>query len=345
MNLSRRQFLCRVVSAAASAPLWALAALPVRRCRPVITGSFWTYNARESERWGMTGWARELDRQAALGFKLLWIPNPQDGLVSGKPSVFSDLMDLCATRRMQVILGVGATPAWYQRLELKDELAFCARNIRAVAERFKDHPALRAWYIPHEIYMWWDAGDAYIQELYPGLVDRCKSAADRQVSVSPFFILDRDKIFGDFRFNEPEEYSQYWAKLIRRSGLDIVMLQDSGEHFSYVTNPMRRPFFEAMREACRVAGATLWGNVEVAEFECPSKEEFIRRYGRVHHSTVKKAPWRPVPITRLCEKLELASEYCENIVSWGYQEFCRSGHGSAAKRWRADYRRYRAHCE
>jgi hypothetical protein len=33
-------------------------------------------------------------------------------------------------------------------------------------------------YIPHEIYMLWDRADGYMQQLYPGLVERCKRAAD-----------------------------------------------------------------------------------------------------------------------------------------------------------------------
>ena len=57
------------------------------------------------------------------------------------------------------------------------------------------------------------------------------------------------------------------ADYIRRSGADIIMLQDSGEHFSYVTNKQRRPFFDAMHQACRASSAKLWGNVEVAEWD------------------------------------------------------------------------------
>ena len=103
---------------------------------------------------------------------------------------------------------------------------------------------------------------------------------------------------------------------------------------------MRRPLFRAMSEACRQSGAKFWGNVECAEFECPSKDEFVRRYGHTHPNFVKNAPWRPVPIGRLRDKLNLAAEYCENIVTWGYQEYCRPILGHTAKRWCADYQAY-----
>ena len=88
----------------------------------------------------------------------------------------------------------------------------------------------------------------------------------------------------------------YLSRLIKLSGFDIIMLRDGGEHFSYVTNDMRRPFFEAMSRA--------------------------------------------VPIDRLREKLDLAAEYSEEIVTWGYREYCRPALGDAARKWYDDYKAY-----
>jgi hypothetical protein len=190
--------------------------------------------------------------------------------------------------------------------------------------------------------MCWDEFARKIDALYPALVERCKRAAALPVTISPFFVLDAEKMFGGgFRYNEPDEYERYWARQIKRSGFDVVMLQDSGEHFSFCTNDRRRPFFAAMSKACKASGAQFWGNVECAEVECPSPEEYIKRYGRVHMSTVKALPWRPVPIDRLKGKLELAAEYAEDIVTWGYREFCRPDSVATAKKWYDDYLAYR----
>jgi hypothetical protein len=82
------------------------------------------------------------------------------------------------------------------------------------------------------------------------------------------------------------------------------------------------------------------GNVEVAEMECARLEEFVRCCGRVHHSTAKGIHWRPVPINRLREKLTLAAEYSERIVSWGYCEYCRPELSSQVTTWRSAYRGY-----
>lgn len=305
---------------------------PGSDCRPVISGTLWWISSQQNMRWGITGWERELQEQKRLGFNLLWLTNTPS-IVEHSTCSLLKLMDLCDKNQFKVILDTGFSGNWYVSLDLKQELDLCHRNISEIGSCLANHPAFYAWYIPHEIYMCWDNMDTYIQQLYPALVEACKTAAGLPVTVSPFFILDRTKVFGNFRFNEPKEYQEYWRRLIRRSGLDIIMLQDSGEHFSYVTDEQRRPFFTAMSEACRQAGARLWGNVEVAEMACDSIEEYVRLYGRVHHSKAKGITWRPVPLPRLKTKLALATGFSERIVSWGYQQFCRPSLGPQVTAW------------
>ena len=309
------------------------------KCPPLISGTLWAASPKQSNAWKAAGWRKELEQQRAIGFDLLWLLGAPS-LIENAGLSLKDLLDLCAEFKFRVILDTGSAGNWFGQLDLKPELDLCKKNIRRLGERFTGHPAFFGWYIPHEIYMCWGAMNEYIQQLYPALTEACKQASNLPVTVSPFFILDRTKVFGDFRFNEPDEYQRYWSDLIKKSGIDIVMLQDSGEHFSYVTNAQRKPFFEAMSKACQFAGARLWGNVEVADMECPSIEAFVSRYGRVHHSTVKDIPWRAVPLDRLREKLTLAATYSQRIVSWGYREYCRPELGPNAKAWYAAYQSY-----
>ncbi len=336
--ISRRRFLLTSLAAAfAKVPRFTT----LLCCQPVISGPLWWYDPELSAKWGERGWRDQLDEQAKIGFNLLWLCNTPSALNSDSDvEVLCSLMDLCARRKVRVILDTGSSGIWYNPFDVEKELNVCKHNIKHLGKLFSMHPAFYAWYVPHEIYMFWGESAVKIEILYPKLVETCKKAADLPVTVSPFFILDRDKVFGDFRYAEPEEYERYWTKLLKQSRFDIVMLQDSGEHFSYVTNEMRRPFFEAMASACRSAGARFWGNVETAEYVCPSKEEFVRRYGRVHHAQAKGLPWRPVPIERLKEKLALAAEYCEDIVTWGYREFCQPSLSEEAQKWYSDYRAY-----
>jgi len=335
---TRRQFLQHAALGMGLAPMMAAHAAPTP-CPPVISGNLWWYHPRS---FSLDEWERMLAEQKRLGFDLLWLSNTASALDTEEHGVhLAGLMDQAHSLGFQVLLDTGFTPNWYGHRDLERELAYCGRTVDHLGERFGAHPAFYGWYIPHEIYMTWGDFAAYIDRLYPALVQRAKQAADKPVTLSPFFILDRDQIFGTFQFNEPDAYQRYWEGLLRRSAIDIVMLQDSGEHFSYVTNAMRRPFFQAMHAACKATDAKLWGNVECAEFVCESPEAYIAKYGRVHHAAVKDAPWRIVPMDRMQEKLTLASEYSERIVTWGYQQFGRPVLGEAAQAWGEAYRAYR----
>jgi len=305
------------------------------RCKPVISGNLRYFDGTTD----IEAWRREMDDERAIGFDLLWLSHVRPAM-DGPEDTLRMILDVCAERSMEVILGVGSTGHWYGPLDAKKEIEVVGENIRAIGGRYGGHPAFGGWYVPHEIYMTWDRMSPFIDTFYPAAVEACKAAADKPVTLSPFFILDRDKVFGDFRFNEPDEYREYWTRLIRRSGFDVIMLQDSGEHMALCTNAMRKPFFEAMKAACDASGAALWGNVETGEFNVPSMEAYIERYGRVHHGQVKDAPWRAVPLPRLEAKLRLAAACAERIVTWGYYQFGRPHLGPEAKAWYDDYRRY-----
>jgi len=311
-------------------------------CAPVVSASLRPYRHSVAMEGGRAWWERDLDDLKAIGFDTVWISHVMPTFsVPRDEDQLAVLLDLCQERGMRAIVGMGCRPGWYDRLDAADEIAYCRGNIEKLAERHGAHPAFFAWYVPHEIYMCWDGMADYVAELYPAVVSAAKEAAPgKPVTLSPFFLLDKDQIFGSYRYAEPEEYQAYWTGLIKRSGFDIIMLQDSGEHFSYVTNAQRRPFFAAMQAACAAGGARLWGNVEVAEYVFPSIDEFLERYGRVHHAKVKELPWRAVPIPRLEGKLRLAAAYCENIVSWGYYQFGRPHLSDAAAAWYKAYRDY-----
>ena len=49
------------------------------------------------------------------------------------------------------------------------------------------------------------------------------------VTISPFFLLDKDGLRG-FEYLAPSEYEEWWGTTLSETGIDILMLQDSGEH-------------------------------------------------------------------------------------------------------------------
>ncbi len=308
-------------------------------CKPAISGALWSINGGDLAAWSEDRLRAELTEQRVIGFNLIWLSYTAT-VIDAPGDPIKQLLDLCAKRRVQVIMDVNMSPSWYTTIDLKPELELVGKHISAMQAKYGGHPAFYAWYIPQEVYMSWGYAEVYQNALYSGIVELCKKASKLPVALSPFFILDRNKVFGDFRYAEPEEYYSHWRDTLKKSGIDIIMLQDSGEHFSYVTMDQRRPFFSAMKAACDETKTKLWGNVETAEYVCDSIDEYIKLYGRIHHSTAPGLPWRAVPIDRLIQKLELAAEYCERIVCWGYYEFCKPSVGADAAKWYQDYLGY-----
>ncbi len=308
-------------------------------CKPVISGALWSVSPSSLGVMSDDQIREELNEQRKIGFSLIWISYTAT-LIDLPGDPIMRLLDICASRHVQVIMDVNMSPTWYTTIDLKSELALCTKHIKAMSAKYGKHPAFYAWYIPHEVYVTWGYARTYQDGLYAGIVEACHSVDKRPVTLSPFFILDNRKIFGDFRYAEPEEYCDYWRHTLQKSHIDIIMMQDSGEHFSYVTMDQRRPFFQAMKRACDDTHTKFWGNVETAEYVCPSIDEYIKLYGRRHHSTVAELPWRAVPIDRLRQKLDLVSEYCERIVCWGYYEFCKPTLNANAAKWYQDYQTY-----
>ncbi|MEJ5298886.1 MAG: DUF4434 domain-containing protein [Armatimonadota bacterium] len=337
--MTRREVLGVLSGALTVAALPAGPAPPERR-RPMLRGTLWWYDPGISGAMGLDGWRKELAEQKAIGFDLLWLLNAHAGLPEAG-GLLRDLIALCERRGFSLLVSVAMTPMWYERLDLDEEKQAVQQSVKELAPLLRDTPAFFGWYLPQEIYFWTGPAHTYIRDLYRFSADACRRAIPgKPVALSPFFILDRTKTFGDFYVPSPSEYGGYWAQLIRDASLDIIMLQDSGEHFSWVTNSQRRPYFAAMKQACDAAGARLWGNVECAEMHFESLREYIRVNGRVHHVAAREKRWRPVPLQRLISKIELAASWCEDLVTWGYQEFCRPASGPAGLRWYDDYRRY-----
>ena len=343
--LTRRRLLSSALSLASALPLMrgssAAAVKPAagKSC-PLLRGALYWYDPSLT----VDQWRDELETQRKIGFDLLWLCGTRQAS-EGALKQFEELVRLCERRRVKLLVDCGSTGDWYTTLDLNNEKSVITRHVERLGPILKDSPALFGWYVPQEVYYCTGAMQNYISDIYPFAVETCrKESPGRPVTVSPFFILDRTKTFGDFTVPSPGDYARYWEALIERSSFDIVMLQDSGEHFAWVTDTQRRPYFAAMRRACDRAGARLWGNIECAEMNYASIEDYIAVNGRVHHAAAKEPRWRPVPMPRFESKMRLAAEFCEDFVTWGYREFCRPAVGEATRDWYEAYRAYRDAC-
>lgn len=183
-------------------------------------------------------------------------------------------------------------------------------------KRFGNHPSFWGWYVNNEINPIENSDQAqstFWRTIWKGLVDKCHEVAPgSKVTISPFFLLDVAGHRG-FKYLEPQEYKEWWYNTLIATGIDIIMLQDSGaEHLSFFTLAEREAFFKAFADACNEAQKELWVNVESAQVEARDWDHALEM------ERAKQKDWTFTEIDWLAQKLDLASKYGKKIVNWGY---------------------------
>lgn len=292
-----------------------------------LRGTLWWVTPEEA-RQPVEAWKRELDAIQAMGMDLMVLNGPFVGEPpeKGHPDALDAFFDEADRRGMSLHIDTLAAPNWWILEDPGPEIARATARIQDLARRYGHHPSFEGWYIPYELYVFWGPQADLIRALYAEISAACKAATPRKpVMISPFFILDSEGYLGDFRWAEPAEYQAFWTGLLRDTDIDVVALQDSGEHLSCYTFEQRRPFFEAMKAACEATGKTLWANLETGELEVESLDDYALRFGRkTHVNDPRTAPfWRAVPPEKLEAKLRFAGSYSDTAITWGYREFLR----------------------
>ncbi len=287
-----------------------------------------------------TAWEEELDQLQALGMDTIIFNGPYAGPEGG--GAFDALLDRLDARGLHVYLDTLAAPNWWTLEGAGNEVRRGTERAVLLQETYGHHASFAGFYIPYECYVMWDRQGALAHDLYVGVSRGCKAAApDKPVMISPFFRLDEGCYLGDFRWATPEAYSDFWKGILGAAFIDIVALQDSGEHLACYTLAQRRPFFEAMAAACAATGTAFWANVESGELNVTSVEDYVARFGlKTHVNSPETAPfWRAVPAEKFRAKLELAGDYTDTSITWGYREFLRSSGDATAAQAYGEYAR------
>jgi hypothetical protein len=284
----------------------------------------------------ITAWQTELDQLQALGIHLLVLNGPFVGEnpPAGATDPLEVFFDETDRRGLSLYLDTLAAPNWWTLSDPAPEIARARTRVEALARRYGKHPSFTGWYLPYELYVMWDAQAELIAVLYRDISAACKQVSpDKPVMISPFFILDQARYLGSFRWASPAEYQQFWTTLLPQTRVDIIALQDSGEHLSCYTLDQRRPFLAAMKAACKTARKRFWMNVEVAELGVESLPAYTNRFGYKTHVNDPRtaAAWRAVAPDKLQQKLEMAGDYTDTAISWGYQQFIRPALGPEAE--------------
>lgn len=236
---------------------------------------------------------------------------------NGQPDLLEIIYDIADHKEMKVITDVnmsgGAKFGNIEALAMADSM----RNyIFKYNKIYGHHQSFYGWYLNHEINpiknseiaqsnfwrtVWKAAADASHQAK-PGSI----------VTVSPFFLSDKNSVRG-FEYLQPSEYEKWWGETLKFTGIDILMLQDSGaEHLGFLTLEERIPFFEAFRAACNFAGTKFWLNVESGQVAAQNWDHALEM------EKTRTKNWEFTPVNWLEKKLLLAAEYGEGIVNWGY---------------------------
>lgn len=195
--------------------------------------------------------------------------------------------------------------------------------IQRYYKRYGNHKSFWGWYLNNELNPLKSDEETispFWRRVWKAAVQECKRVAPNStVTISPFFLLDENGYRG-FEYLQPIEYEKWWAQTLKETGINILMLQDSGaEHLGFFTLEDRRPFFQALKNACDQSGSKLWINVESGEVAAKDWEEAIN----MERTDTQK--WVYTQTEWLSQKLALAAEYGEHIINWGYYPFMFSG--------------------
>lgn len=307
-----------------------------------LVGTLWWMSPDDLNR-PITAWQTELDQLQALGIRVMVLNGPfvGDNPPAGKPDPMETFFVEADRRGLSIYVDTLTAPNWWTLTNPAPEIARARARVEALARRYGKHPSFTGWYLPYELYVFWDAPAELITTLYREISAACKQVSPaKPVMISPFFILDQAGYLGSFRWASPAEYQQFWTALLKQTQVDIVALQDSGEHLSCYTLDQRRPFLAAMKAACATARKKFWINIEVGELGVESLSDYTNRFG--YKTSVNDprtaAAWRGVAPDKLRQKLELAGDYTDTAISWGYQQFIRPALGSEAQHFHEAYR-------
>jgi len=318
---------------------------------PLLRGALWWVGGENREYdWTRRQFAEAIKAQREVGFNLLWLMNMPhlferalEADKTGRPRDIPDIiLDIADAEGMKAIIELPQA-GWYGKTEAKKIIESNENFIRRFHERYGKHPSFHGWYLNYEINPIFPnekEESEFWRQVWGAIVRHCHRVAPGSiVTISPFFLLDDESRRG-FNYLTPEQYDRWWTSTLKATGIDVVMLQDSGEHLTFFTLEQREPYWAAFASACHKAGAQFWLNVETGEAIAASWEEFIaaeRKRGKPWDVS-----WRVTPIAWLERKLDLAARYATNIVNWGYFPYQRPDGTPEA---RDAYRQYKAYYE
>ena len=284
---------------------------------PLIQGTLWVL-PRTCAQWNRGQFEAAIQAQRDVGFRLLWLLNtPSFAPTADGTDVVDTIYSIADAAGMKVIVDL-PQGGWYGKASAEDVIAKVTRAAQDLHQRYGAHTSFYGWYLNYEINPIRPDGvveTAYWRQVWKAITDQChRLAPGSVVTISPFFLLDDTSRRG-FVYLTPEQYATWWHDTLKETRIDVLMLQDSGEHLAFFTLEQREPFWRAVAKATREAGAQFWLNVETGEADVKAWDEYLALEAQ------KRIPWRFTPMPWLEQKLQLAAQCSDGIVNWGYFPF------------------------
>ena len=262
-----------------------------------------------SNNWGPEEWAADFDAMKAVGIDTVILIRTgwRDRTCFDSPAL-RRYYDLIAPREDLLSLfldqaqrcGMDFWFGGFDSQQWQGDLAAAQHELDAnialadeVMARHGDHPALKGWYITHEIGSFHEGAVT----IYERLARHLKSLKDMPTLISPWFVARRP----DGKGMTPEEHEASWRQVFQRvSGLvDICAFQDGVCPFTGLS-----AYLEINARLCRENGLRCWGNVETFE------------RGDVH------LKFMPIDWRHLLHKMEASQAAgCEKLITFEFSHF------------------------
>lgn len=270
-----------------------------------ITGTFIdeiTYDIPSSN-WSLDEWRADLDNMKKIGMDTLVFIRGGFGEKTIYPSkyfgtTYADdfagfILEEAAKRDMQVFMGLYISDIDWHKGDAKTEIQKNKFFLDEVMQRYKDMPAFKGWYIPHET-----AYDTLnICDVMGGLSAMCKDKApEKQVLISPFL---RSRItYPEAPFTPAEHYEE-WDRIFSKCGkdIDICAFQDGTAPLAEMDD-----YFGYTKKLCDKHNIRHWINAEGFERD-------------------PRCVYFPIPFSVLKQRLEHHKNYAEKVITFEFSHF------------------------
>lgn len=286
-------------------------------------------------KWPPAFWNKEFRDMERLGLKTIIIQYVGAGEISYYPSklnwftcqydLLNTVMTVAANHGFEVYLGLYLNGKWWSKFSnkrfLEEEMRRNSLVIEELSELYKENPAFSGWYIPHEVgnltVLSW-CSRKRLAWFFKKIANYCKVAdGNKPVGIAPYFSP----------LVSPVRFGKVWYRFLKKTPLDLVMLQD-GVGCQRVSLDQARLFFKEMEKACSKAGVDLWGDLEV--------------FDQYHGYPVDGLPFaaRPANMGRIKQQIDLAHPYIKKLVCFEYNHYMSLCRGEEEFKLYQDYKNF-----